>query len=90
MQEEIVMLDLNPSFTYDDVTRSLNEHIEFTASLVRDYRTQGKPGEARLLANSLSGAFALWERITRGQQRKDDALRLEQAIGRLQAEATPG
>ena len=77
------------SYSYTKVTTDVRHHIEQTAELVRSYITEGKLGHAQHLAYSLWGAFRLWERITRGDQKDGDALSLEQAIEKLQAEADP-
>lgn len=77
------------SYSYEKVTTDARQHVERTAQLVRLYIAQGKLGDAQQLAYSLWGAFRLWEQITRGDQKDGDALSIEQAIEKLQAEADP-
>jgi hypothetical protein len=79
----------NPSFTYNQITGDMLGHIEFVAGLVRSYRAEGKLDHADTLADSLWSAFRLWERITHGQQRDGDALRLEQAIEYVRTPEAP-
>lgn len=77
------------NYSYDKVTTEIRVHIDASAQLVRSYVAEGKLDHAQSLAYSLWGAFRLWERITQGDQRDGDALSLEQAIEKLQAEADP-
>jgi hypothetical protein len=75
------------SYSYDKVTTETRLHIEQISRLVRSYIAEGKLGHAQQLAYSLWGAFRLWEHITKGDQKDGDALSIEQAIEKLQAEA---
>lgn len=77
------------NYSYDKVTTDARSHIETAAQQVRSYIAERKLGHAQALAYSLWGAFRLWEKITRGDQKDGDALSLEQAIEKLQAEADP-
>ena len=76
----------NASHSYDQITSAMHHQIDFVGGIVRDYLAEGKHGHAESLAHTLWGAQKLWERITRGNQRDGDALKIEQAIEKLQKE----
>lgn len=74
-------------YSYEMVTMTLREHIAQVTSVVRAYIRDGNRDEAWNLANSLWGAYRLWEKITSGDRQEREAAVLEQTIEDLLKEA---